>query len=262
MTRDEWLSCRDARPMLDWLTHPDRHASDRKLRLWTVACLRRLWGWLRPVYGTGILDAAEIAADSPNDRDAMGGFDRDGYGLAGNCLLRRMPAAGARHLADFAAVSGPQRFVPVLTDALRDAFGDPFSAPPVPPPVVVGEPLACHGEPPVAERVPPEEAQWICVRGEDEEGWLVVTPVMRWNYGGDYTLRTPRAALLTPDVLTLARAAYRDRLPDCSLDPLTLYALADALEETGAPPALAESLRSEGPHHRGLWSLDCVLGRE
>jgi hypothetical protein len=72
---------------------------------------------------------------------------------------------------------------------------------------------------------------------------------------------TIEAALLTTTVLSLARAAYSERqLPSGELDPIRLTVLADALEEAGAPGELLEHLRSSGPHFRGCWALDVVLG--
>jgi len=101
---------------------------------------------------------------------------------------------------------------------------------------------------------------------------------------------------LTPTVLSLAQAAYEERLPDGTLDPVRLAVLADALEEAGCVgdspcrrcggrgeirsghpmswpdcgacggtgrvpvhPLLAH-LREPGPHVRGCWALDIVLG--
>src|SRR5262245_35094293 len=40
MTEAKWLACTDPTPMLDFLT---KQASKRKLRLFGVACCRRLW---------------------------------------------------------------------------------------------------------------------------------------------------------------------------------------------------------------------------
>jgi hypothetical protein len=64
-------------------------------------------------------------------------------------------------------------------------------------------------------------------------------------------------------VRLLARAAYEDRqLPSGHLDAVLLAVLADALEEAGCREAeLLAHLRGPGPHFRGCWGLDLVLGR-
>jgi hypothetical protein len=67
----------------------------------------------------------------------------------------------------------------------------------------------------------------------------------------------------TPTTLALAQAIYDDRhLPSGYLDPDRLAILADALEDAGCGDAeLLTHLRSAGPHVRGCWALDLVLGR-
>jgi hypothetical protein len=62
----------------------------------------------------------------------------------------------------------------------------------------------------------------------------------------------------------LAQAAYSDRqLPGGTLDPDRLAVLADALEEAGCTNTdLLGHLRGPGPHVRGCWALDLILGRE
>ncbi len=69
--------------------------------------------------------------------------------------------------------------------------------------------------------------------------------------------------LLTPNVLDLARRAYYDRrLPEGTLEPALLAALAAALEAAGCTDAgLLGHLRSEGPHVRGCFALDAVLSQ-
>jgi hypothetical protein len=71
-------------------------------------------------------------------------------------------------------------------------------------------------------------------------------------------------ALFTTDVASLARAAYADsQPPDGALDPLRLAVLADALEEAGCTNAeVLSHLRTPGPHARGCWALDLVLGKK
>jgi len=64
-------------------------------------------------------------------------------------------------------------------------------------------------------------------------------------------------------VKRLAEAAYQERqLPGGTLDPLRLAVLADALEEAGAGGDFVAHLRWPGPHVRGCWVLDLLLGKE
>src|SRR5262249_41928657 len=74
------------------------------------------------------------------------------------------------------------------------------------------------------------------------------------------------SSLLTWDngiVVNLARAAYDDRrLPEGTLDPARLAALADTLEESGLADAdLLGHLRGPGPHWGGCHAVDWLLGK-
>ena len=120
----------------------------------------------------------------------------------------------------------------VCADLLRDVVGNPY-APTFVLPRDEGETLVRY------QRVPEEIAarQARCVRDD----WLTRTTV------------------------SLARAAYEERLPSGFLDPARLAVLSDALEEAGCHlrdgslhPVLAH-LRSTTPHVRGCWVLDLIL---
>jgi hypothetical protein len=69
---------------------------------------------------------------------------------------------------------------------------------------------------------------------------------------------------LTPTVSNLARAAYEERImPSGELDLARLAVLSDALEEAGCDDAdILNHLRSPGPHVRGCWVVDLVLGKK
>ena len=71
-------------------------------------------------------------------------------------------------------------------------------------------------------------------------------------------------AWLTPTVTTLAQAAYDNRtLPSGELDPARLAVLADALMDAGCDSAdILSHLREPGPHVRGCWVVDLLLGKE
>ncbi|OWK43678.1 hypothetical protein FRUB_03277 [Fimbriiglobus ruber] len=61
----------------------------------------------------------------------------------------------------------------------------------------------------------------------------------------------------TSTVLSLAEGIYADRAFD------RLPILADALEESGCDNTdLLNHCRSEGPHARGCWAVDLLLGKE
>jgi hypothetical protein len=78
-----------------------------------------------------------------------------------------------------------------------------------------------------------------------------VTPDPAWLARNDGTI--PR----------LAQAAYEERsLPGGTLDPARLAVLADALEEAGCTSSdVLGHLRGPGPHVRGCWALDLLLGK-
>jgi hypothetical protein len=61
----------------------------------------------------------------------------------------------------------------------------------------------------------------------------------------------------------LARAAYEERaLASGELDRQRLGILADALEDAGCTDAdTLNHLRSPGPHVRGCWVVDLLLGK-
>ena len=64
-------------------------------------------------------------------------------------------------------------------------------------------------------------------------------------------------------MVALARVAYDQReLPSGTLDVARLAVLADALEEAGCTDAdLLGHLRGPGPHARGCWAVDLLLGK-
>jgi hypothetical protein len=61
----------------------------------------------------------------------------------------------------------------------------------------------------------------------------------------------------------LAQAIYDERhMPDGTLEPGRLGILSDALLDAGADDEeLIQHCRSAGPHVRGCWAVDLILGR-
>src|SRR5262249_5461923 len=70
MTEAEWLSCSDPNPMLEFLQGTGT-VSDRKLRLFSVACCRQAWHRIPRAVSRKAVELAEAAAD---DADLLKNF--------------------------------------------------------------------------------------------------------------------------------------------------------------------------------------------
>src|SRR5262249_4358937 len=76
------------------------------------------------------------------------------------------------------------------------------------------------------------------------------------RFGNPFRPAACDPAWRTPTVRRLAEAIYDERAFD------RLPILADAVEESGCTNAdLLGHLRGEGPHTRGCWALDAILGK-
>jgi hypothetical protein len=91
------------------------------------------------------------------------------------------------------------------------------------------------------------------VRGE---GPTTALAILRDIFGNPFRPPTLDSAWKTDTVLALAQGAYDEG----AFDHLPI--LADALEDAGCANAdLLFHLRSPGPHVRGCWALDLILGK-
>jgi hypothetical protein len=107
---------------------------------------------------------------------------------------------------------------------------------------------------------PPEAEHWRLYDAAE----LVMCRLIREVFGN------PFRDGVVPDALRrwqsgtparLAKTAYAERLADGALDPALLSVLADALLDAGCDDdSLLEHLREPGPHFRGCWAVDAVLG--
>jgi hypothetical protein len=88
--------------------------------------------------------------------------------------------------------------------------------------------------------------------------------LLRELFGNPFRPVAVVPAWRTATVLSLAQRAYDDRdLPAGHIDLDRLAVLSDALEEVGCTDdSLLCHLRSPGPHVRGCWGVDLLLGKQ
>lgn len=109
---------------------------------------------------------------------------------------------------------------------------------------------------------------WSCSRNAQTAAmyplWVFTDEAQRqWEvlflqdiFGNPFHTVTLNTAWLTPSVTAFAQAVYEVRAFD------RLPVLADALEEVGCTDtAILDHLRGAGPHTRGCWPLDAILGK-
>src|SRR5262249_24050076 len=101
-----------------------------------------------------------------------------------------------------------------------------------------------------------------CLKGTLEA--RVQVAMYRCLLGNPFRPVTFEPGWRTPTVRSLAEAAYEERsLPRGTLDPDRLAVLADALDDAGCDSdQILGHLRGPGPHYRGCWGLDLLLGKE
>jgi hypothetical protein len=264
MTEQKWLRCVDPHDLLVWGMSP--HATDRgrekrlpgtdsprKLRLLACGCCRFCWHLLTDKRSRRVVEVAEAYADGQVNAEelaaAKSAADQvsDGLrkrfrsavrGLHGNSTA----PVDKHHVALCAAQAA------VCAAATRGLWG-----------------AVCHGVDRVAsafgllalrlgERRPVTERQL-----EVKAIRKTLADLLRDVFGNPFrpaTVAPPWLSWNGAAVPKVARAIYEEHTFD------RLPVLADALEEAGCGDAdILGHLRGPGPHARGCWVLDLVLGK-
>jgi hypothetical protein len=235
MNEEQWLSWTDPAVMLAFLRGK---ASYRKLRLFACACVRRLY--------------ARDKEELPKEVEIS---ERYAEGMAGKKELRMFRAQLGARGGYSAAWAANNAIHAVLNEraasaaALAVDFASTYFYY-----LVIEQEKFDHSTEHPLDAYAARQAE----RGEQ-------AALLRDTFPNPFR-STPA---ITPDtlahndgILKLAQAAYDNRvLPAGLLDPARLAILADALEEAGADAALLEHLRGPGPHVRGCFALDAVLGK-
>jgi hypothetical protein len=250
MNESEWQSCTDPQEMLAFLCETER-ATDRKLRLFAVACCRRVWTLMDDDRSRAVVEATERCADGLNN----------GEGLRTAVLAAQKAADSIR-----------RRLGPATHQAAAGRAAQALGKPPV----RAAEQAARHAmwaehwegprTSPAGQSEHPREMRRQITHSLERVGQCQ-TSFLHDLFGNPFRpLPPPDPAWLAWNnglVLRLAEAAYQERqLPAGTLDPELLAVLAGALEEAGCTDAdLLGHLRGPGLHVRGCHVIDLLLGK-
>jgi hypothetical protein len=227
MTESEWLNCTDPTPMLEFLRGK---ASDRKLRLFAVACCRRIWHLLHDERSRKAVEVAEQFAD-------------------GEVALEDLRAAWeAATMAAKATIRGMRQSEGEAKVAIQKVARAAWEA--------------AWGAKQMPGFVVKEGGSLV------KKGWAEQAPRFHDIFGNPFRLSPPLPhAVLTWNDRTIPRIAegiYEERrMPEGTLDTGRLAILHDALLDAGCDNEdLLTHLLSRGPHVRGCWPVDLILGKE
>jgi hypothetical protein len=231
MNEQQWEAAEDPIDML-LRPPPSITATDRKIRLFSCACCRRIWDKMRSE-NRQVVELAERYAD----------------GLASGAEL----AIREKDCRLYQDVNDPEI---LQEDRPPEYWCDVASWHSVTAQAVDGFYEVCDA----TRRVARDRS------GEWED--VVQARLLRDLFGPlPFRPVTISPAILTWNddlVVRLAQAAYDGRqMPAGTLDNGRLAVLADALEEAGCTSEdVLGHLRGPGPHVRGCWVVDLLLGRE
>jgi hypothetical protein len=244
MTEQEWLTCADPTPMLEFLG--DR-GSGRKLRLLTVACCRRIWPLVMEAQCRQAVEIAERFADRLVAAEAQ-----EAAHIVAERVLREVEDNEA---PQFSGVAYATAYAASYTSHEKTTVWLACRA---------GVNAACAAAHALSDQYASESEVVAATHAEFAAQAALVRDLFRNPFRSSPPL--PHAVLNWNDgtVRCLAQAIYEDRkLPEGTLDTARLAILADALLDAGCDDEeLLSHLRSSGPHVRGCWAVDLILGKE
>ena len=230
----------------EWLTSEDPSVTDesiwagfteRKLRLAACGCCRASWGAMPDPRSRAAVEVSERFADGRADADELraAAWRAAGAEYAVDEKEERYRREqkgiragwlGAEDAVEFPTVTEPGRVRAMLAEARAAASAAALAA---------GSPLAFFHEVPK---------------------WLQPFSVIRDVLGNPFRPLAFSPDWRTPTAVALGRQMYEGR--DFSAMPI----LADALQDAGCEnPDVLDHCRGPGPHARGCWVVDLVLGQ-
>jgi hypothetical protein len=235
MTEAEWLGCKNAQQMLHALRG---RASERKLRLFGVSCCRRIDHlFYSPRYRTAIDVAERFADGNATDAEIEQTHSKCDEGakyetdtvlffiqLAALAVTAHQGMVFFENSQDSAASHAAEQGI-IHTNDAESAQAERSGG------VQAGQATSKALEP-------------------------VEVDLVRDHFGNPFRPVAVDLSWLTSTVVQLAQGIYDDRAFD------RLPILADALQDAGCDhAAVLDHCRDAGPHARGCWVVDMLLGK-
>jgi hypothetical protein len=226
MTEAQWLASLDCMSMLNFLRRQRRvlvgKANRRRLRLAVCACVRRVWHLIDNATCRQALEVSERFADGQATAEEL----QNAYTAAGADLGKSPPDDDPRLVHFWASNDARLAADPDLWESRWAVY------------------------PCVESRV----WQWTDLSPDNQRG---VCEVLREVFGNPFRPCSLGKTWRSPAIRALAEEAY------VGGDFTGLPILADALEDAGCDNAeLLGHLRGPGPHVRGCWVVDLLLGKQ
>jgi hypothetical protein len=248
VTEAEWLACESPQHMRAHLEEAER-GSERKLRLFAVACCRRASRWfvdpcqgaavdLLERYAEGVapaneLEAASSLATAITDRHSSLIYENR-EDVDADALDAAYHAAEA--VAQATCIDAQSDGEPTYFHRLYDTISNTVDA-------------AGYGA------VADNRLNGRALPAQASER-RVLADLLRCIIGNPFRPVAVDPGWLTSDVVSLATHIYAERAFD------RLPVLADALQDAGCDhPDVLAHCRGPGPHARGCWVVDLVLGK-
>jgi hypothetical protein len=247
LTQQEWLTCDGPEPMLNFL---GVKATERKVRLFAVACCRGVWHLMTDKRSRHAVELAERLADGEVNREEQ---------QAGYAAAKKAHATGRAAFA--ASWSLTESFQAARSDAQSLRADVLFIAGDAA--LAAGDALAAAACVPIRENHPALGflrwlRRWTKIwRTTQKLANSAHAALVRDLFGNPFRPVTLARGWLTPAVVALAQKIYDSG----SFDRLPL--LANALEEAGCDNAeILAHCRGPGSHVKGCWVVDEILGKK
>jgi hypothetical protein len=252
MTEAEWLACTEPQRMLEFLRDK---ASDRKLRLFAVACCRAVWSQINDIRSRIAVDVTEQAADGLITPIQLSVTRCDAFEAKKERVKSLVEITRNREQHRAEMTEAELNATWPLPNSVEAAWTNQAAW-------RLTSDLALEAALDVPSLTASAEVRAGNVPVECWHGALIPIKAQQCHlirdiFGNPFRRVTADTAWLTPNVVTLAQTIYDNRAFD------RLPELAAPLEQADCTVAdVLDHCRQAGEHVRGCWVIDLLLDKE